>query len=108
MLREFRVEANIGRPQVAYKETVTRRVQSEGRFVARPVARGQFGHCWLDVEPLGDGAGFEFVNKIVGGAILGNTSPPWSKACALPNAGRAGYPLVEDVRTTLYDGSIMR
>ncbi len=106
MLREFRVEANIGRPQVAYKETVTRRVQSEGRFVRQTGGKGQFGHCWLDVEPLERGAGFEFVNKIVGGAIPREyiSAVEQGVRAALPNAGRAGYPLV-DVRTTLYDGS---
>jgi elongation factor G len=106
MLREFRVEANIGKPQVAYKETVRRRVQSEGRFVRQSGGKGQYGHVWLDLEPLERGAGFEFVNKVVGGAIPREYIPAVEQGVrdSLQTAGRAGYPLV-DIRTTLYDGS---
>ncbi|HEX2186012.1 MAG TPA: elongation factor G [Chloroflexota bacterium] len=106
MLREFRVEANIGRPQVAYKETITRRVQSEGRFVRQSGGKGQYGHVWLDLEPLPRGAGFEFVNKITGGVVPREFIPAVEQGVrgALPTGGRAGYPLV-DVRVTLYDGS---
>jgi elongation factor G len=106
MLREFRVEANVGRPQVAYKETITRRVQAEGRFVRQTGGRGQYGHVWLDLEPLPRGAGFEFVNKIIGGAIPREFIPAVEAGIrgALPTGGRAGYPLV-DLRATLYDGS---
>jgi elongation factor G len=106
MLREFRVEANIGKPQVAYKETIRRRVQSEGRFVRQTGGRGQYGHAWLELEPLERGAGFEFVDKIVGGAIPREYIPAVERGVrdSLPSAGRHGYPLV-DVRATLYDGS---
>ncbi len=106
MLREFRVEANIGKPQVAYKETVTKRVQAEGRFVRQTGGKGQFGHVWLDVEPLERGAGFEFVNKIVGGVVPREYVPAIEEGVrgALATGGRAGYPLV-DLRATLYDGS---
>jgi len=106
MLREFRVEANIGKPQVAYKETVTKRVQAEGRFVRQTGGKGQFGHVWLDIEPLERGAGFEFVNKIVGGVVPREYVPAIEEGVrgALATGGRAGYPLV-DLRATLYDGS---
>jgi elongation factor G len=106
MMREFRVEANIGKPQVAYKETVTRKVQAEGRFVRQTGGKGQFGHVWLEVEPLERGAGFEFVNKIVGGAIPREYIGAVEQGVrgALTTGGRAGYPLV-DLRATLYDGS---
>jgi elongation factor G len=106
MLREFRVEANIGKPQVAYKETVRRRVQSEGRFVRQSGGKGQYGHVWLDLEPLERSAGFEFVNKVVGGAIPREYIPAVEQGVrdSLQSAGRAGYPLV-DIRVTLYDGS---
>ena len=106
MLREFRVEANIGKPQVAYKETIRRRVQSEGRFVRQTGGKGQYGHVWLDLEPRERGAGYEFVNKIVGGSVPREYIPAVEQGVrdSLPAAGRAGYPLV-DVRVTLYDGS---
>jgi elongation factor G len=106
MLREFRVEANIGKPQVAYKETIRRRVQSEGRFVRQTGGKGQYGHVWLDLEPRERGAGFEFVNKIVGGSVPREYIPAVEQGVrdSLPAAGRAGYPLV-DIRVTLYDGS---
>jgi elongation factor G len=106
MLREFKVEANVGRPQVAYKETVTKRVQAEGRFVRQTGGKGQYGHCWLDIEPLERGAGFEFVNKIVGGVIPREYIPAIEEGVrgALQTGGRYGYPLV-DLRATVYDGS---
>ncbi|MGH2354971.1 MAG: elongation factor G [Chloroflexota bacterium] len=106
MLREFRVEANIGRPQVAYKETITRRVQSEGRFVRQTGGKGQYGHVWLDLEPLERGTGFEFVNKVVGGAVPREYIPAVEQGIrdSLQTGGRVGYPLV-DLRATLYDGS---
>ncbi len=106
MLREFRVEANIGKPQVAYKETITKKVQAEGRFVRQTGGKGQFGHVWLDVEPLERGAGFEFVNKVIGGSIPREYIPAVEQGVrgALTTGGRAGYPLV-DLRATLYDGS---
>jgi elongation factor G len=106
MLREFRVEANIGKPQVAYKETISKQVNSEGRFVRQSGGKGQFGHVWLTLEPLERGAGFEFVNKLVGGAIPKEYVPAIEQGVrgALLTGGRAGYPLV-DLRATLYDGS---
>src|SRR4030067_3807266 len=69
LLREFNVEANVGRPQVAYRETITKTVKSEGRFVRQSGGRGQYGHAWLTLEPQPPGKDFEFVNKIVGGAV---------------------------------------
>jgi elongation factor G len=106
MMREFRVEANIGKPQVAYKETITRKVQAEGRFVRQTGGKGQFVHVWLDLEPLERSAGFEFVNKVVGGAIPREYIGAVEQGVrgALSTGGRAGYPLV-DLRATLYDGS---
>jgi len=106
MLREFKVVANVGRPQVAYKETITKRVQAEGRFVRQTGGKGQYGHVWLDVEPLERGVGFEFVNKIVGGAVPREYVPAVEQGVrgALQTGGRYGYPLV-DLRATIYDGS---
>jgi elongation factor G len=106
MMREFRVEANIGKPQVAYKETITRKVQAEGRFVRQTGGKGQFGHVWLEVEPLERSAGFEFVNKVVGGSIPREYIGAIEQGVrgALLTGGRAGYPLV-DLRATVYDGS---
>ncbi|MBI3972254.1 MAG: elongation factor G [Chloroflexi bacterium] len=106
MLREFRVDANIGRPQVAYKETITRRCQAEGRFVRQTGGKGQYGHVWLDLEPLRRGSGFEFANKIVGGVVPREYIPAVEQGIrgALQTGGRHGYPLV-DLRATLYDGS---
>jgi len=106
MLREFRVEANIGKPQVAYKETITRQVNAEGRFIRQTGGKGQFGHVWLSVEPLERSSGFEFVNKIVGGSVPKEYHKAVEEGVrgALPAGGRSGYPLV-DLRATLYDGS---
>src|SRR5207248_8590721 len=69
MLREFKVQANVGRPQVAYKETITRPAKAEGRFVRQTGGRGQYGDVWIELAPLEPGSGFEFVNKIVGGVV---------------------------------------
>ena len=69
MLREFKVECNVGKPQVAYRETIRKTVKSEGKFVRQSGGRGQYGHCWLEIEPLEPGQGFIFENKVVGGAI---------------------------------------
>ena len=106
MLREFRVDANVGKPQVAYKESITKRAQAEGRFVRQSGGKGQYGHAWLDVEPLPRGTGFEFVNKIIGGVIPREYIPAIEQGVrgALHTGGRAGYPLT-DLRATLYDGS---
>lgn len=106
MLREFRVGANVGKPQVAYRETITRSVKSEGRFVRQTGGKGQYGHCWLELEPLGPGKGFEFVNAIRGAAIPGEFIPAIEKGVreALDSGVIAGYPVV-DVKVRLVDGS---
>jgi elongation factor G len=106
MMREFKVEAHVGKPQVAYKETIARRVQHEGKFVRQSGGKGQFGHVWLDIEPLERGAGFEFASKVVGGSVPREYVPAVEEGirAALGSAGKAGYPLV-DLRATLYDGS---
>ncbi len=105
MLREFRVRANIGRPQVAYRETITRTVQSEGRFVRQSGGRGQFGVVTLQLEPMPRGHGFEFENKIVGGAIPREYIPAVERGVreALESGGSSGYPLV-DIKVMLLDG----
>ena len=108
MLREFRVEANVGRPQVAYRETIGTSVKSEGRFVRQSGGRGQFGHVWLEMEPMedGDGDGVEFVNGIVGGVIPREfiSSVEAGVREAAHNGVLAGY-TVQGVKVTLYDGS---
>jgi len=104
--REFKVEANVGKPQVAYRETIRSTVEQEGKFVRQSGGRGQYGHVWIKLEPLEPGKGYEFVNAIVGGAIPKEYIPAVDKgireACA--NGVLAGYPVV-DVKVTLFDGS---
>jgi len=106
LLREFKVEANVGRPQVAYRETVTRSAKQEGRYIRQTGGRGQFGHVWITVEPGEKGKGFEFVNKIVGGSIPREFIPAVEKGIVEASEGGviAGYPVV-DVKVTLFDGS---
>jgi len=106
LLREFKVDANVGKPQVAYRETVRRKAKGSGRFVRQTGGHGQYGHCELEVEPNEAGKGFEFVNKIVGGTIPREYIAPIEKGCidALQAGVVAGYPVV-DVKVTLYDGS---
>ncbi len=106
MMREFKVEANVGKPQVAYKETISKHVKQEGKFIRQTGGKGQFGHVWIDVEPLERGAGFEFLNKVVGGVIPREYIGAVEEGVrgALLTGGRAGYPLV-DLRVTLFDGS---
>jgi elongation factor G len=106
MSREFKVEANVGRPQVAYRETITKQAQAQGRFVRQSGGRGQFGDVWIRVEPLERGKGFEFVNGIVGGVVPREYIKPTEEGIreTLENGVVAGYPMV-DVRATLYDGS---
>ncbi len=105
LLREFRVEANVGKPQVAYRETVTVPVSAEGRFIRQTGGRGQYGHVKIQLEPLPNG-GFEFVNKIVGGTIPKEYVPAVEKGVreAMEGGVLAGYPIV-DARVILYDGS---
>lgn len=106
MKREFKVEANIGKPQVAYKETIRKKVQAEGKFVRQSGGRGQFGHVWIELEPNEKGKGFEFENAIVGGVVPKEYIRPVEQGIveAMRNGVLAGYP-VEDVKVTLFDGS---
>lgn len=106
LLREFNVEANIGKPQVAYRETIRKPVTAEGKFVRQSGGRGQYGHVILELEPLEPGAGFEFVNKIVGGVVPKEYIPAVQAGVeeAMASGVLAGYPVV-DVRVTLVDGS---
>jgi elongation factor G len=106
MLREFKVDANVGRPQVAYKETIKGSVKAEGKFVRQSGGRGQYGHVWIELEPLEAGTGFEFVNKIVGGVVPREYVGPVENGIkeAMANGILAGYPAI-DIRATLYDGS---
>ncbi len=106
MLREFRVQANVGRPKVAYRETITKPVKIEGRFVRQSGGRGQYGHVWLQLEPLEKGKGFEFENGIIGGTVPKEYVPAVEKGVkeAMESGGLAGYPMV-DMKVTLVDGS---
>lgn len=106
MLREFKVEANVGKPQVAYRETITKTVEQEGRFVRQSGGRGQFGHVWIKLEPQEPGKGFEFVDGIKGGVVPREYIPAVEKGIveAMTSGVRAGYPMV-DFRVTLFDGS---
>ena len=106
MLREFKVEANIGKPQVAYKEAITKKVDAEGKFARQSGGRGQYGHCLITLEPLEAGEGFVFENKVVGGAIPKEFIGPIENgiAEAMHNGVVAGYPVI-DVKATVYDGS---
>ena len=106
MRREFKVEANIGKPQVAYKETIRKKVSAEGKFVRQSGGRGQFGHVYIELEPNQKGKGFEFENAIVGGVIPREYIKPVEQGIveAMRNGVLAGYP-VEDVKVRLYDGS---
>jgi elongation factor G len=105
LLREFNVEANVGEPEVAYRETITKPVKAEGRFIRQSGGRGQYGHVWLTIEPQ-PGKGFEFVNRIVGGSIPREYIPAVEKGVieAMEKGVLAGYPMV-DVKVTLIDGS---
>lgn len=106
LLREFNVQARLGKPQVAYRETVVREAMAEGRYIRQTGGRGQYGHVWLRIEPLPQGAGFEFVNQITGGVIPSEFIPAVEKGVreAMDTGVLAGYPVV-DVRVTLFDGS---
>ena len=106
LLREFNVEANVGKPQVAYRETITKAIKSEGRFIRQSGGKGQYGHVWLTLEPQPPGKGFEFVNKIVGGRVPREYIPAVKKGVmeAMEKGVLAGYPMV-DIKITLFDGS---
>ena len=106
LLREFKVEANIGKPQVSYRESLTKPVKVEGKFIRQTGGRGQYGHVWLEVEPQERGAGFTFVNKITGGVVPREYIPAVEAGVkeAMLNGVLAGYPVI-DVKVTLYDGS---
>ncbi len=106
MKREFKVEANIGHPQVAYRETIKKPAEAEGKYIRQSGGRGQYGHCWLRLEPQEAGKGFEFVDEIKGGVIPQEYIPAIEKGIkeAMENGVVAGYPMV-DIKVTLYDGS---
>ena len=106
MKREFGVEANVGAPQVAYREAIKKMVEVEGKFVKQSGGRGQYGHVWLKMEPNETGKGFEFIDQIKGGAVPRDFIPAVEKGLneTLPNGVLAGFPVV-DVKVTLFDGS---
>ena len=106
MKREFKVEANVGKPQVAYRETIRAKVEQEGKFVRQSGGRGQYGHVWLKIEPQEEGKGYEFVNGVVGGSVPREYVPAVDKGVkeALEGGVIAGYPVV-DIKVTIFDGS---
>src|SRR5512134_1807518 len=106
MMREFKVEANVGKPQVAYRETITRTVESEGRYIRQTGGRGQYGHCWLRLHPQPPGSGFVFENAIVGGVIPKEFISPIQKGIeeAMQGGVLAGFPMV-DIMVEVFDGS---
>ncbi|MFZ2188528.1 MAG: elongation factor G, partial [Candidatus Moraniibacteriota bacterium] len=106
MKREFKVEANIGQPQVAYRETIRVKAEAEGKYIKQSGGRGQYGHCWMRVEPQEAGKGFEFVSEIKGGIIPQEYITPIEKGAkeAMDSGVVAGYPMV-DIKATVYDGS---
>ncbi len=106
MKREFRVEANVGKPQVAYRETIRSTVEQESKFVRQSGGRGQYAHVFLRIEPMGEGEGYEFVNEIVGGVVPREYIPAVDKGIQeqMENGVIAGYPVV-DAKVTLFDGS---
>jgi elongation factor G len=106
MKREFKVEANVGKPQVAYRETITSTVQAEGKFIKQSGGRGKYGHVWIEISPNEPGKGYEFINAIVGGVVPKEYIPAVSHGIqdAMRNGIIAGYPMV-DIKAKLYDGS---
>jgi elongation factor G len=106
LLREFKVEANVGKPQVAYRETIRKAVKQEGRFVRQSGGRGQYGHVWLELEPNEAGKGFEFANKVVGGVVPREYIPAVQKGVeeAMTGGILAGFQVI-DVKVTIFDGS---
>lgn len=106
MMREFSVDANVGKPRVAYRETIRKDIEQEGKYVRQTGGRGQYGHVWLRIQPQEPGKGFEFVNEIVGGVVPREYIPAVEKGIKeqMENGVIAGYPVV-DIKVTLYDGS---
>jgi elongation factor G len=106
MLREFKVEANVGAPQVAYKESITKAVEAEGKFARQSGGRGQYGHCLIRMEPVEPGTGYIFENKVVGGSIPKEFINPINQGIeeSMQNGVLAGYPVL-DLKVTVYDGS---
>jgi len=106
LFREFKVDANVGRPQVAYRETITKNAQAQGKHVRQTGGSGQYGDVWIRVEPNERGKGFEFVNAVVGGTVPREYIKPVENGIreSLENGIIAGYPMI-DVKATLYDGS---
>lgn len=106
LLREHKVEANVGKPQVAYKETIRNKVKSEGKYIHQSGGKGQYGHCWIEIEPQEPGKGYEFINKIVGGIIPKEYISPIDEGVqeAMQSGVLAGYQVL-DIKVTLYDGS---
>ncbi len=106
MKREFGVDATVGKPQVAYRETIRKEVEAEGKFIRQTGGHGQYGHCWLRLEPQEPGTGFSFENKIVGGVIPKEFIAPVQAGveAAMEDGVVAGYPMV-DIKVTVYDGS---
>ena len=106
LLREFKVDCNVGNPQVAYRETIRKTVEAEGKFVRQSGGHGQYGHCWIKLEPQEPGEGFSFDNKVVGGAIPKEFIKPIEEGIkqAMEAGVVAGYPMV-DIKATVYDGS---
>ena len=106
LLREHKVEANVGKPQVAYKETIRNKVKSEGKYIHQSGGKGQYGHCWIEIEPQEPGKGYEFVNKIVGGIIPKEYIAPIDAGIqeSMRSGVLAGYKVL-DIKVTLYDGS---
>ncbi len=106
MKREFSVEANVGKPQVAYRETIRKSIEQEGKFIRQSGGRGQYGHVWLRIEPKDAGTGFEFVNEIVGGVVPKEYIPAVEKGVKeqMENGVIAGFPVV-DVKVSIFDGS---
>jgi elongation factor G len=106
MRREFNVQATVGKPQVAYRETIRKKVESEGKYIKQTGGKGQYGHVWLEIEPRQPGEGFEFVDKIKGGRVPREFIPAVEKGLleSMESGVLAGYPMV-DFRATLFDGS---
>ena len=106
MRREFKVECTVGKPQVAYRETIRKTVEAEGKFIRQTGGHGQYGHCWLRLEPMEAGKGFEFANEVVGGVIPKEFINPIQAGVetAMEDGVVAGYPMV-DIKVTVYDGS---